>query len=160
MTPADIALLVSALRGDRRAASRHAALALRLLDQLDDEVAQTAFAASLHHYYSALESIAERVLRSFEQTIPKGDRWHQDVLELATLDVPDYRPALFSAATLPLLRKSLAFRHFFRHAYAAAWDRVELQHNGETLRALVPLVDADLDQFTAVLLAALERPEG
>lgn len=82
------------------------------------------------------------------------------MLELATFDVPDYRPALFSAATLPLLGKSLAFRHFFRHAYAAAWDRVELQHNGELLSGLIPLVDADLDQFTGILLAALGPAQG
>lgn len=154
MTRADLATLIASINGDRRAAERHAALALRLSDRLDDEVSQSAFAGSLHHFYSALESIAERVLRAFDETIPKGDRWHQELLELASLDVPDHRPALFAETTLPLLRRSLAFRHFFRHAYAATWDPVELARNAAILRALVPLVEADLERFTVALRAA------
>ncbi len=159
MTRADLAVLIAAIAGDRRAAERHAALALSLSDRLNDEVCQSAFAAAMHHFYSALESIAERVLRAFDQTIPRGDRWHQELLELAALDVPDHRPALFSETTLPLMRRSLAFRHFFRHAYAATWDRVELEHNAATLRALLPLVEADLERFTGALRAAMQDTE-
>ena len=154
MTRNDLTALLLATHGDRRAAARHAALALDLGGQLDDPIAQTALAASLHHFYSALESLAERVLRAFDQTIPSGERWHQELLELAGLDLPDVRPALFSQETLPLLRRSLAFRHFFRHAYAVAWDPAELARNVETLRTLLPRVDADLDRFAAVLEAA------
>lgn len=154
MTRNDLTALLLATHGDRRAAGRHAALALALGDRLDDPVAQAALAASLHHFYSALESLAERVLRAFDQTIPGGERWHQELLEMASLDIPDVRPALFSEGTLPLLRRSLAFRHFFRHAYAVAWDPDELAHNLETLRALLPRVEADLDRFAAILADA------
>jgi len=46
VTRADLAALLSAIAGDRRAFERHAALALRLGDRLDEEVAHLAFAAS------------------------------------------------------------------------------------------------------------------
>lgn len=155
MTRVDLAALIASIAGDRQAAERHAELALSLVDRLDDGIAQVAFAASLHHFYSALESIAERVLKGFGQTVPSGERWHQDLLEAAALEVPDHRPAVFSSESVPLLRKSLSFRHFFRHAYAASWDRSELQHNGQILQALLPLVRADLDAFQQTLADAL-----
>jgi len=152
--PADLATLRAALAGDRAAAVRHAELAAAQREDLDDPLRQTVAAASLHHYYSALESLAERVVRAFEQTLPTGRRWHTELLELAALDVPGVRPALWSAETTRLLRKLLAFRHFFRHAYATAWDPRELAANLEVLDAARPLVERDLDRFVEVLAAA------
>ena len=154
MNPADLPTLCAALAGDRTAAARHSDLAASQQDHLEDPLRQTVAAASLHHYFSALESLAERVVRAFGQTIPTGARWHTELLALAALDVPGVRPALWSAETARLLRKLLAFRHFFRHAYAVAWDPRELTYNLEVLAQVRPLVERDLDRFVAVLRAA------
>ena len=55
------------------------------------------------------------------------------------------RPAVLSAALLPDLIELLSFRHFFRHAYAVAFDERALRRHGERLLRAHPLVKADLD---------------
>ncbi|MCA9519217.1 MAG: hypothetical protein KC635_29985, partial [Myxococcales bacterium] len=76
MIPTDLATLLAAVAHDRAAAATHAERALTHRDDLESDLHQTVVAASLHHWYSAIESLAERVLRAFGQTVGSGDRWH------------------------------------------------------------------------------------
>ena len=57
MTRADLLTLARAVRGDWEAARVQAARALAFTDRLDDDTAQTVVAASLHHFYGAVESL-------------------------------------------------------------------------------------------------------
>jgi len=155
MTRVDLATLLTALDGDRQAAMRHRALALSLTPRLEDELVQTAVAASIHHFYSAIESAIERVLRGFGQSSPSGERWPQEVLELALMAVAGVRPAILSTASVSLLRRLLAFRHFFRHAYSVTWDVAELRRNLATLDAVGGPLMNDLDVFAAALRSAI-----
>lgn len=153
MIPTDLATLLAAVAHDRAAAATHAERALTHRDDLESDLHQTVVAASLHHWYSAIESLAERVLRAFGQTVGSGDRWHQELLAAAGYDLPDVRPRLFAADTLAELRGLLSFRHFFRRAYAVAWDPERLAANVASLERAVSLVARDLDAFEAAARA-------
>lgn len=152
MTRADLLTLARAVRGDWEAARVQAARALAFTDRLDDDTAQTVVAASLHHFYGAVESLAERTLRAFGQTVSRGERWHQELLDAASWSIGGVRPAIFGPSTVADLRVLLRFRHFFRHAYAVAWDPEKLRANLTVLARVEPLLASDI----AALLEVIE----
>lgn len=115
-------------------------------------------ALDLHRWYSALESIVERIERVFS-TLPTGPEWHAELLTGATLEIPEIRPAILPAATLDELRELMKFRHFLRHAYAVELDRSRLDRLTVTLANVgVPVSEAILhfERFLAAAAHALD----
>jgi len=154
VTRADLLTLARAIRGDWDAARVQAGRALAFAERLDDDTGQTVVAASLHHFYGAIESLAERTVRAFGQTVSRGERWHQELLEAASWDIEGVRPALFAPSTVADLRVLLRFRHFFRHAYAVAWDPEKLGANLVVLARVEPLLARDIEAFLEVIETA------
>ncbi len=72
--------------------------------------------------YGAIESALERIARTIEGSVPAGRDWNVALLEGMALEIEGVRPPVLSPTSLALLRRLLAFRHFFRHAYAATLD--------------------------------------
>lgn len=105
-------------------------------------------AVGLHRWYSAVESMVERVERAFG-TMPAGADWHMELLVGATLEIPEVRPAILPPEPLGELRNVLKFRHFFRHAYAVDLDAERLL-----------LVAADLEAAAGPVHGALRAFEG
>lgn len=106
-------------------------------------LAQAAWA--LHHAYSAVEAILERIMRGVEGSLPEGPDHHKAVLDAAALTIEGVRPPLLSPATVVALHDLRAFRHFVRHAYAVELDAgrlADLQRRSASLR---PALEADLD---------------
>lgn len=110
-------------------------------------------AVALHHGYGAVESALERVARSIEGTLPVGRDWHVALLESMSLDIEGVRPRVLSPESLRLLRGLLAFRHFFRHAYAVTLQAPRLEVLREDMLALRPELEQDLDRLDAYLSA-------
>ncbi|MGO8995156.1 MAG: hypothetical protein ACLQVI_17715 [Polyangiaceae bacterium] len=96
-------------------------------------------AVALHHAYGAVESALTRVARAFDGP-PEGADWHQALLDAMALEIEGLRPAVLSPASVRDARVLLAFRHFFRHAYAATWDAERLT----SLRATAVALDGPL----------------
>ncbi len=113
-------------------------------------------AVGLHGWYTALESILERIARSLDGTLPRGDTWHRDLVSQALVELPGVRPAVLPRETLPPLLALLAFRHFFRHAYAVDLDPVRLRVEIERLKAIDGAVGEALDAFDGFLGTAIE----
>lgn len=115
-------------------------------------------AVALHHGYGAIESALERVARSIEGSVPSGRDWHVALLEAMALDIEGVRPRVLSPQSLRALRSLLAFRHFFRHAYAAGLEAPRLEVlRGEMLALQAPL-DQDLDALDAHLALVARQP--
>lgn len=91
-----------------------------------DPVQVMAAAAYLHHAYTAIEAIHERIVVRIDGVRPSGDRSHTELLTLVALDVPGVRPAVIEANTRAQLSRLLRFRHFFRHAYRIdlLWEEI------------------------------------
>jgi hypothetical protein len=127
---------------------------LRRLDLTRGEPGALAQAAvALHHGYGAIESALERVARSLEGSLPAGRDWHVALLENMSLDIEGVRPRILSDESLRLLRRLLAFRHFFRHAYAVSLEAPRL----EMLRADILTSWSSLEKDFDVLDAHLAR---
>lgn len=110
-------------------------------------------AVGLHRWYSALESMLERVERTFG-TMPTGADWHTDLLVGATLEIPEVRPPLLPAEHLEALRNLLKFRHFFRHAYAVELDKSRLLIVADDLEAAAGPVHGAIRHFETFLTTA------
>lgn len=118
-------------------------------DASPGELARAAW--NLHHAYTALEAILERVLRLVDGVIPEGPASLVELLELATLEVEGLRPALLGVDARARLHELRSFRHFARHGYAVELDAARLSALAATAAALRPLLARDLDRLDAWL---------
>lgn len=118
-----------------------------------ERAALAVVAVGLHRWYSALESIAERIERTFG-TLPVGPEWHTELLTGAVLEIPGIRPAILPERCLDRLRDLQRFRQFFRHAYAVELDRRKLLVLAGDLRAVKAPVMRAIRDFEEFLRAA------
>jgi hypothetical protein len=116
-------------------------------------------AVKLHAWYTAFESILERIARVVEGGLPGGPSYHQDLLRGMALPLAAVRPAVLDPARLADLSELLAFRHFFRHAYAVALDDAELRRHAGRLERTHPGVRGDLRGFEQVVLGWIQKLE-
>jgi len=93
-------------------------------------------AALIHNFYNGIESVLKQVLRSKNIKIPEGASWHREIVQKSVDE------NIISDAMLRSLKRYLAFRHFFSHAYA-------LDLHPERMEPLVADVRDVINQFKA-----------
>ena len=127
----------------------------RLVVGPDDPGALALAAVALHGWYTGLETIFERIARELDLSLPTGERWHRELLSQMSAEIPGVRPAVINFETVSELALLLAFRHFFRHAYAVSFDANRLARELSRLLAIEAIVSAALDAFAHFLKAAM-----
>lgn len=91
---------------------------------------------NLHAYYTALETLLERVARLVDEDVPSGATWHRDLLLQMRLELPGLRPALLPEPAIPELDELRKFRHFFRNAYVLDLDPQKMLAHGHRVVAV------------------------
>lgn len=86
-----------------------------------------ACAGYLHHYYTGIESVFERISRAFDGGLTSGGDYHRELLRSMTLEIPDIRPSIISRDLAEELDEYRRFRHMFRHSYGSElrWRKME-----------------------------------
>jgi hypothetical protein len=114
-------------------------------------------AVHLHGYYTALETLLERIARLLDQEVPSGPTWHVELVQQMRVDVAGVRPAVVPAEIVTDLHHLRRFRHFFRNAYLLQLDPVRVgEHARRMLRVHPPLLAA-LAAFSQHLAAVRRR---
>jgi hypothetical protein len=104
-------------------------------------------AIDLHRYYTGIENVLERVERTVGALPKASASWHRDLLWGATRALADARPLVLRPETASDLEALLAFRHFFRHAYAVEFDATRLAELVARVLRVHPGVTASLRAF-------------
>ena len=130
---------------------------LAKVQQLSPDVVElAALATVLHSFYNGTEGIFLAVARRLDQHMPDEPRWHRALL--AQMARPGaVRPALISVLLEARLTDYLAFRHYFRHAYAFTLDWARLE---PLVSGLQSVYEALRDELVAFLKFLAAQPEG
>lgn len=119
----------------------------------DQELESAAF--HLTRGYNALEQMAVRVARRFENHIEDERSWHAGIVRRMSLEIPGVRPRLFPPELCADIHDLRAFRHVVVHAYdlklRADKMKMVLCSANKVSAALPQLVDAFLREIEAAL---------
>jgi hypothetical protein len=116
-------------------------------------------ALNLHGFYNGLERIFELIARQLDPTFPLGERWHKDLLNQMSSDIPQVRPKVISPVTAALLGELLAFRHLLRNIYAFKLDEKPLERLVSILIDILPYIKQDLEIFCDLLSIAAGKDQ-
>ncbi|GCA94341.1 hypothetical protein, partial [Microcystis aeruginosa] len=99
---------------------------LRELSNQSDVMYQNALinsiALNFHVVYTGIERIFEAIAKKIDQRFPTGDKWHRDLLEQMSVDIPRVRKAVITEETRLILDELRRFRHLVRSAYSCQLD--------------------------------------
>ncbi len=115
-------------------------------------------AANLHGYYTALETLCERIARQLDENVPAGPTWHTELVAQMQVEVPGLRPRVIAAEVLDDLHELRKFRHFFRNAYVLDFDPILIKGHAERVHKIhdtvareVATVRVHIDQLLRTL---------
>lgn len=123
------------------------------------QVQAIVFAEILVNYYTCVETAFFRIAQFFENNL-SSERWHQDLLDRMTIELPSIRPRVLSDETQRLLRELLRFRHFKRYYFEFEYDWDRLEFLRKKFEAARPRVLEELNRFMKVLQKTGEGSEG
>lgn len=163
-TAAALARLLAEIDEDRRGLAKRIADVREAKNRLaagpEDPASLALAAVGIHGWYTGLEAIFERIARELDMSVPSSDRWHRELLTQMTAEIPSVRPSVIDSSVLSDLVLILAFRHFFRHAYAVAFDPERLATEVKRVLSIEPTIRDALDGFVAFLKEAMHRVRG
>jgi predicted nucleotidyltransferase len=164
MSPSEVASAVrwrlasdieTELASQTKVAERIATLRARLGSEPDDWILAAAMAFEIERWYTAVESLFVRILRTLEGDVPTGPAHHWEVMRVASLAVEPLRPALIPAAAEGDLRELLGFRHFARHAYDVEPEPARMLEHADRVARLQLALTASMAQLVGRLRAAV-----
>lgn len=97
-------------------------------------------AALLHNFYNGIENVLKQVVRRNGLTMPTGQAWHRDLLNLVI------NKKIITASTGKALKQYLAFRHFFSHGYALDLDSQRLLPLARSVNKVFKAFEKDIDR--------------
>ena len=116
-------------------------------------------ASDLAEVYSGIERIFERIAREVDMQIPRGNRWHNDLLEQIAERRPE-RPPVISPNTLPRLKELLDFRHKVNNIYRYELIYEKAEEHAKPIGDLLATVAKELDTLIAFLTETEGTHEG
>ena len=116
-------------------------------------------ASDLAEVYSGIERIFERIAREIDMQMPRGSRWHNDLLEQMAEQRPE-RPPVISANTLLRLKEILDFRHKVNNIYRDELIYEKAEEHAKPIGDLFATVSKELDTLIAFLTETEGTHEG
>ena len=107
-------------------------------------------AKKLAEVYSGIKRIFERIANEIDKHVPKGERWHTDLLTQMAERRPE-RPPVISEGTQRRLRQLLRFRHKVNNIYGDELIYEKAEKHAKRVGKLFESVTEELDAFNAFL---------
>ena len=123
------------------------------------EFIERALAADLAEVYTGFEKIFERIANEIDKHLPKGERWHTDLLAQMTEHRPE-RPPVISEGTQQRLRQLLRFRHKVNNIYGEELIYEKAEEHAKPIGDLFVTVSKELDTLIAFLTETEGTHEG
>jgi len=98
------------------------------------------------NFYTCIETAFVRISKFFENNVSR-ERWHKDLLEKMTLDIPGVRPRVLSGNLYLALEEFLRFRHFKRYYFEFNYDPKRMAYLESRFEETVDAVSAELCEF-------------
>ncbi|MCE2402606.1 hypothetical protein J4G08_17205 [Candidatus Poribacteria bacterium] len=111
------------------------------------EFVENTIATDLADIYSGIERIFERIANEVDGQLPRGSRWHKNLLEQMTKQRAE-RPPVISDDTFLKLGELLAFRHKVTNIYGRELKYDNTLGHAETIHELFAAVSQDFNTFT------------
>ena len=118
------------------------------------EFIENTIATDLADVYRGIENIFLRIAREVDMHVPRGSRWHKNLLAQMTEQRPE-RPPVISERTFLQLADLLDFRHKVNNIYGKELRYEKTMPHAKSIDTLFAKVSQDLNTFTD----SLEKPE-
>lgn len=97
--------------------TRRLQTSLKQISDCPNELERRGIATYVHDFYNGVERIFKRIAVTLNGSLPKGEHWHQELLEQMKKEQPGIRPPVIDDALYSRLLDYLEFRHRFRNIY-------------------------------------------
>ncbi len=101
-------------------------------------------------FYTCVETGFLRASKFFENNLDSS-KWHADLLENMTLDIPGARKRVISDGTETCLKEFMRFRHFKRYYFEFEYDKDRIAFLEKKFLQVLPLIKKDLHEFDLFL---------
>lgn len=118
-----------------------------------------AMSGYLHHFYTGIEAIFERISRNIDGGPGKTGDWYRELLRSMTLELPKLRPRVISPELMEELDEYRRFRHLFRHVYAGELRWSKMRPLAENMGDVLMLLKNSLKEFELFILKIAESLE-
>ena len=114
------------------------------------EFIENTIATDLADVYRGIENIFLRIAREVDMHVPRGSRWHKNLLAQMTEQRPE-RPPVISENTSLQLEDLLEFRHKVNNIYGKELRYEKTIPQAKSIDALFAKISQDLNTFTDAL---------
>lgn len=114
------------------------------------EFIENTIATDLADVYRGIENIFLRIAREVDMHVPRGSRWHKNLLTQMTEQRPE-RPPVISERTSLQLEELLEFRHKVNNIYGKELRYEKTMPHAKSIDALFASVSKDLGLLTDAL---------
>ena len=115
-------------------------------------------AKKLVEVYNGIERIFDRIAREVDMHIPRGNRWHNELLEQMAERRAE-RPPVISPKTLLKLKTLLDLRHKINNIYGDELIYEKAEEHAKPIAQLFATVSEELDTFIAFFTETHELDE-
>ncbi len=148
--------LIQRISDERTKIARTVDRVERALEKIDilpadaREFIERALAADIAEVYTGFEKIFERIANEIDKHLPKGERWHTDLLAQMVERRPE-RPPVISEGTQRGLGQLLRFRHKVNNIYGDELIYEKSEEHAKRVGKLFESVAEELDTFNDFL---------
>jgi hypothetical protein len=108
-------------------------------------------ALNLHGFYSGVERIFAQIAETIDGQVPRGENWHQVLLQQMMDEVSHVRPAVISTEIGKRLNEHRGFRHIVRNVYSYKLDAAKMGKLVLSAQDLFSQLQLEITAFVAFL---------